>query len=182
MNKIKAILASSALLVAATLTTQAQTNARYAAFGPQMGDWELTLGGSGYSNNDLNDSLGGVNFSIGHFISDTLSVSLRQGLSYSNPAGGGRAYAGSTLIAVDHHFGTGNLRPFLGVNFGGLYGDGISDTLAAGVEGGLKLYVKEKTFVFALVNYAWTFNKARGVTNNFDDGAILWSLGVGFNF
>jgi hypothetical protein len=32
------------------------------------------------------------------------------------------------------------------------------------------------------VNYAWTFNDSDGATDNFDNGAILWSLGVGFNF
>ncbi len=182
MNKLKALLASSVLVVATAFTAQAQTNARYAGFGPQMGDWELTLGGGGATNKDLDNSAGSVNFSVGHFLSDTLSVSLRQSVGYSNPDVGGSSWDGSTFVALDHHFGTGNLRPFLGVNFGGIYGDNTSDTLAAGIEGGLKLYVKEKTFVFALVNYAWTFNSSRGLSNNFDDGAILWSLGVGFNF
>lgn len=184
MNKLKLILASTALALGTALSAQAQyrSDSSYAGYGPEIGDWELTLGGGGATNKDLDNSAGNVDFSIGHFLSDTLSVSLRQSVGYSNPDVGGSSWDGATFVALDHHFGTGNLRPFLGVNFGGLYGDNTSDTLAAGIEGGLKLYVKEKTFVFALVNYAWTFNSSSGLSNNFDDGAILWSLGVGFNF
>lgn len=193
MNKTKLILAISSLFVASAFTAQAQTQTqtqyrtdapRYnaGAYGPEQGDWELTLGGSGASNNDFDDSFGGINFSVGHFISDALEVSVRQSLNYSNGPGGGSEWDGSTFVALDYHFGVDNLRPFVGVNFGGLYGENTSDTWAAGVEAGLKLYVQPKTFVFALVNYAWTFNDSDGVTDNFDDGAILWSLGVGFNF
>lgn len=185
MNKLKLILAASSLMLATALTAQAQYRAdspRYAGFGPAAGDWELTLGGSGATNKDFDNSLGGVNVSLGHFVSDNLEVALRQSVSYTNGTGGNAEWDASTFVALDYHFGTGNLRPFLGLNFGGLYGENTSDTWAAGVEGGLKLYVKEKTFIFALVNYAWTFNDSDGVTDNFDDGAVLWSLGVGFNF
>lgn len=184
MNKLKLILASSALAFGTALSAQAQyqPDSTYAGYGPEMGDWELTLGGSGASNNDFDNSQGGINVSLGHFVSDTLEVSVRQSVNYSNGSTDNAEFDASTFLAVDQHFGTGNLRPFLGLNFGGLYGENTSDTWAAGVEGGLKLYVKEKTFVYALVNYAWTFNDSDGVTDNFDDGAILWSLGVGFNF
>jgi hypothetical protein len=33
------------------------------------------------------------------------------------------------------------------VNLGGIYGNGVSETGAAGVEGGLKWYVLQKTFI-----------------------------------
>ena len=74
------------------------------------------------------------------------------------------------------------MRPFVGLNLGGFYGDNTTDTFAAGIEAGLKFYVRPKTFVFALVNYAWTFDNADDAGDNFDDGAILWTVGVGFNF
>ncbi len=186
MNKTKLILAVSSLFLASAFTASAQyqtdTSPRYSSFGPDAGDWELTLSGNGTSNKDFDNSLGGVNLSLGYFLSDNLELSVRQAMSYSNGSGGGAEYDGSTFVALDYHFGVDRLRPFVGINAGGLYGDTTSDTWAAGLEAGLKFYVQPKTFLFALVNYAWTFDDSDGVTDNFDDGAIIWSLGVGYNF
>lgn len=190
MNTTKPILAAAALFVAGVLTAHAQyeetttTTTTYdsGGFGAYAGDWELTLGGSGGSNNDLDTSLGGVNASLGYFLSDTLEISVRQSMSYSNGAGGGAEYDGSTFVALDQHFGTARLRPFIGVSAGGLYGDNTNNTFAAGLETGLKFYVQPKTFIFAHVNYVWTFEDSDTVGDNFDDGGFLWALGVGFNF
>src|SRR4051812_36161041 len=156
MKKTKLILAVTPLLIASAFTAQAQyrtTNPKYDGFGAEMGEWEVTLGGSGSTNNDFDNSLGGVNVSVGYFVSDMLEVVGRQSVNYSNGTNSDSEFDGSTFVALDYHIGTSNLRPFVGVNFGALYGDNTSDTWAAGIEGGLKFYVKPKTFVFALVNY-----------------------------
>lgn len=186
MNKTKLIIASASLFLAAAFTANAQTTTipTYESdyFGARAGDWEFTLGGSGGSNKDFDNSLGGVNFSLGYFLSDTFEVSLRQSINYSNGPGSGADYNGSTFIAIDQHFGTGKFVPFIGINAGRLYGDNTNETWAAGIEGGLKLYVKPKTFIFALVNYAWTFDDSDDATDNFNDGAVLWTVGIGFNF
>lgn len=184
MNKAKLILAVSSLSVASAFTAQAQyqtTNPRYENLGAEIGDWEITLGGSGSTNQDFDDSLGGVNFSLGYFVTDALEIVGRQSINYSNSSNDSSEFDGSTFGAIDYHFGTSALRPFIGVNFGALYGDNTSDTWAAGLEGGLKFYVKPKTFLFALVNYAWTFDDSDDLDDSFDDGAFLWSVGVGFN-
>jgi hypothetical protein len=184
MKKTKLILAVTSLLIASAFTAQAQyktTNATYDGFGAEMGEWEVTLGGSGSTNKDFNNSLGGVNVSLGYFVSDMLEVVGRQSANYSNSTTSDAEFDGSTFVALDYHFGTSNLRPFVGVNFGALYGENTSDTWAAGIEGGLKFYVKPKTFVFALVNYAWTFEDSEDADDAFSDGAFLWSVGVGFN-
>lgn len=195
MKKTKLILASASLLLAGALAAPAQTETTttntttsdsYRAsddFGARSGDWEFTLGGGGSSNQDMDNSLGGVNFSIGHFLSDTFELSVRQSVNYSNGSGGGGAnYDGSTFVAIDQHFCTGRLRPFAGLNVGYLYGDTTNNTFAAGIEGGLKFYVQAKTFLFALANYAWTFERAGDADENFDEGAFLWTVGVGFRF
>ena len=197
MKKLKLMLALLPLAVAATAvsaqtsttTTTTQqtvpvTSSDYRAnvFGAVKGDWEFTLGGSGGSNKDFDDSLGGLNLSLGYYLTDGLELTVRQSANYSNGSGGGAEYDGSTFVALDYNFGTGRLRPFVGVNFGRLYGDNTNETWAAGVEGGLKFYVQPKTFLFVLANYAWTFEDADNVTDAFDDGAVLWSAGVGFNF
>ncbi|CAM2966251.1 outer membrane beta-barrel protein [Rariglobus hedericola] len=188
MNKTKLILAGASLLFASTfVSAQTRTEtvpvATYqpSEFGAVKGEWEFTLGGSGASNKDLDNSLGGVNFSLGHYLTDSLELSVRQSGNYSNGSGDAE-FDGSTFGALDYHFGTGRLRPFVGVNFGAIYGENTSDTWAAGLEAGLKFYVLPKTFLFALVNYAWTFENADGAQDNFDDGAVLWNAGVGFNF
>ncbi len=186
--KTKLILAGAALFFAAAFNAHAQyqttttTETTTSDFGAVAGNWEFTLGGSGGSNHDIDNSAGGINFSLGYYLTDTLSLSVRQGGNYSNGSGSGAEFDGSTFVALDQHFGSGALRPFVGVNAGGFYGENTNDTWAAGLETGLKLYVKPQTFLFALVNYAWTFNDSDTATDNFDDGAFVWTVGVGFNF
>jgi len=148
-----------------------------------LGDKEFTLGGSGASNRDFDNSFGGVNFSYGWYTTPTQLLSVRQSINYSNPNRGGQSWNGSTRVAFDQHLTAhGALRPFVGVNVGGVYGDAVRDTFAAGLEGGAKFYVHPRTFVYAMVEYGWFFRRARGVDDAFNDGQFNWGVGVGFNF
>lgn len=89
----------------------------------------LGIGGSGATNTDLDDSFGGIAFSYGQYISETLAVVLRQSINYSNPNIGSAQWNGSTRIAIDQHvMARGKIRPFIGANFGRIYGDGVRDT------------------------------------------------------
>ena len=186
MKTTKLIITGASLFLAAAFAAHAQneSTSQYRSDSQEAlrGDWEFTLGGSGSSNKDIDNSLGGVNFSVGYFVTDTFEIAVRQSATYVNGPAGGAQYDGSTFIVLDEHFGTGRLRPFVGLSFGGLYGDTTSDTFAAGVEGGLKFFVKPKTFLYALVNYEWTFNNSGDVTDRFSDGGFLWATGIGFNF
>ncbi len=147
------------------------------------GEREFTLGGSGAANRDFDNTFGGVSFSYGQYINPTLLWAVRQSLNYSNPDVGGTQWNGSTRLAIDQHFAArGALRPFVGANFGGVYGDAVRDTWAAGLEAGAKFYVQPRTFVYAIAEYGWFFRRARSIDNSFDDGQFNWSLGVGFNF
>ncbi len=149
---------------------------------PLAGRYELTLGGSGLSNSDMNNSAGGLSGSFSYYLNDTLSLGIRQSANYFNPSVGRSSWAGTTRLALDHHFSRGQLRPFLGVNLGGMYGRRTNDTFLAGIEGGLKYYVQPRTFLFALVDYGWAFDKANDIEDNFSSGGYQWSLGIGFNF
>ncbi|HSH95350.1 MAG TPA: hypothetical protein VK968_14500 [Roseimicrobium sp.] len=191
MKTTKLILAGTLLAFAGVFTSRAQSdtttsNSSYRAaddYGARSGDIEFTLGGVGASNKALNNSAGGVGVSLGYFLTDGLEISVRQSGAYSNGTGsGGANYDGSTFIAIDEHLGTGRFRPFVGINAGRLYGDTTNDTWAAGIEGGLKLYVQPKTFIFALVNYAWVIDDSENPTDKFNDGGFLLFAGVGFNF
>lgn len=149
----------------------------------RAGEREFTMGGSGVSNKDFDDSLGGFNFSYGWYTSDTQAWTLRQSINYANPDRGATAWNGSTRLAFDQHLtARGPFRPFIGVNFGGIYGDAVRDTWTAGLEGGVKMYVQSRTFVFAMIDYGWLFRDADNIDNSFNDGAWTWTAGVGFNF
>lgn len=147
------------------------------------GDREFSIGGSGASSKDFDSTLGGVSFSYGQYLNNTLAVVLRQSVNYSNPDVGGTQWNGSTRIAVDKYvLPRGRVRPFIGANFGGIYGDQVNDSWAAGLETGAKVYVQERTFIVATVEYSWLFENSRGLDDRFDDGQFNWTVGVGFNF
>jgi hypothetical protein len=189
------LLAPLGLLAQTTTTSPARDTAledtgsrRYSAgdasrWGPEAGDMEFTLGGSGSANRELDDSSGGLNASLGWYLSNTLEVVVRQSFNQSNSSAGGSSWSGGTRIAVDQHIlPRGPLRPFVGVNFGGVYGEDTNDTWVAGLEAGVKFYVQERTFVFALVDYGFAFRDADDADEAFSDGGFTWSLGIGFNF
>jgi hypothetical protein len=149
----------------------------------QTGEREFTLGGGGAANKDFDNTFGGVNFSYGVYINPTLMWAIRQSINYSNPDSGGTQWNGATRLAIDQHLtARGALRPFVGANIGGVYGDAVRDTFAAGLEGGLKYYVQPKTFVYFIAEYGWFFRKARSIDNSFDDGQFNWGVGLGYNF
>lgn len=149
----------------------------------RAGEREFTIGGSGAANTDFDHSFGGVNMSYGWYTSETQAWVIRQTVNYSNFDTTEDAWNGSTRLAFDQHiFGRGALRPFIGANIGGVYGDGISETFAAGLEGGVKFYVQNRTFVYLLAEYGWFFNEADRLEDDFNDGQFNWSVGLGFNF
>lgn len=166
-----------------TASPATTTTDEFTTFVPQRGDREFTLGGSGATNKDFNDSLGGVSFSYGSYLNETLAVVLRQSVNYTNPSAGGTQWNGSTKIALDQHvMANGRWRPFVGANFGRIYGDAVHDTWSAGLETGLKYYVLPRTFIMATVEYGWLFDDSDAVDDRFDDGQWNWTVGIGFNF
>ena len=150
---------------------------------PAPGTREFTIGANGASNKDMDDSFGGLNFSVGQYLGAASEVVIRQTINYSNPNNGGRQWNGATRVAFDQHLtARGTVRPFVGVNLGGVYGEAVQDTWTAGLEAGAKFYVIPRTFIFAMGEYAWFFRQAKDLNNRFDDGQFNWSVGVGFHF
>lgn len=181
-----ALFAAPLGLVAQTTTTTTTTRAYSndpSDWGPKAGDMELTLGGNGFSNNDLNGSSGGVSGSLGWFLNDTLEVAVRQSVNYANPQGGESTWFGVTRIALDQHIlANGAFRPFVGINAGGVYGEDVTESWLAGLETGVKFYVKESTFIYAMVDYGWSFKDGDDADDTFSDGGFTWTVGIGFNF
>lgn len=144
---------------------------------------ELTFGGSGGVDRGFNDSFGGATVGYGVYFNNEWQGAIRQSLNYNNPDVGATRWSGSTRVAMDYHFTElGMAMPFVGASFGRVYGDAVHDTWTAGLEAGLKYYVRRQVFVFAMVEYSWFFERGRQLDNNFDEGQFGWSTGVGFNF
>lgn len=176
----------SCLLLGSTLVGSAFGQAVPAVSEPSLtptsGFREFSLGASGTANHDLDDSSGGLEFDYGYYYSDTLVGLIRQSISYTNPQNGSDAWTGWTRLAVNQHFASGAVRPFLGVNAGRLYGDAVHDTWTAGLEGGFRYYVRPQTFLRTTVEYGWVFNDSDDIDDRFDNGLWNWSVAVGFNF
>jgi len=151
-------------------------------YGPDAGDREITLSGSGSSDNDYDSTNLGVTGSLGFYPTETWLLGVRQGVNFVDTENDGSAVNGRTLGFADYHFDLGRLRPFLGVAAGALYGEGVKDSLAAGPEGGLKYYADENTFVFGQVEYQVLFDEVPDFDEAFDDGAFAYTLGIGFNY
>jgi hypothetical protein len=147
----------------------------------EEGDKEITLSGQAANGTDFDGVIIGVNGSLGYFITDNLELGIRQSLTYTD-FGVDSSLNGSTRIAGDFHFDMEAWQPFVGANFGYVYGDAVNDTFEAAPEAGVKWFVNSTTFVFAMVEYQFFFDSAEEADNAFEDGQFLWSLGIGFRF
>jgi len=150
--------------------------------GPETGDRTFSLSGTGSSDDDFDATVLGASGELGWFVNERLEAGVRQNLSILSIDGGDDAWSGGTRVFADYHFLDGAFRPYVGANFGGIYGEDVNETFAAGPEAGMKYYVKEKTFIEVQAEYQFLFDDADDIDDRFDDGAFVYTLGVGFNF
>jgi hypothetical protein len=146
---------------------------------PQAGDWEFTLGGSGNSDQDFDRGGFGLNVGAGYFFNPNLELGLRQNVTYNGNQRDDE-WSGSTRGAVDWHFQLGKFVPFVGANFGLDYNED-NDRWGIGPEVGMKYYVYDRTFLMAMGEYRWYFDRFRDLDNNADDGSFVFTVGIGFN-
>jgi hypothetical protein len=168
------------VLIALGLLIPVATGAQ--EWGFNAGDWELTLQGSGTSDHDVDNTTASVEGSIGYFFNEHLELGLRQGVGYLDVEGGDDLWAGSTRGFLDVHFDLSRVQPFLGVNFGYLYGDRVNDTFIAGPEGGIKVFLTNTAFLFGSVEYNFTFEDADEADDAFDKGRFVYGLGLGIRW
>jgi hypothetical protein len=151
----------------------------------QQGDLELTLGGNANGGKDFDGIAGGINGSIGYFMTDQFELGLRQSVNYTDvgtaPNAGGQLSA-STRVFADFHFDLGQWQPYIGANIGYVYGDGVADTWEAAPEAGVKYFMNSTTFIFVSAEYQFFFDDADNVDDAFDDGQFVYSLGLGVKF
>jgi len=174
---------TSLIVVSALAALPAATALAQPPIGPQAGDREVTLAGTGANDKDFDNGSIGVSGSFGQYITDTWQWSIRQSLNWAQIDDADDAWNGSTRLALDYNFMPGNrLRPFVGANVGFIYGDGVDDTGIAAPEIGLKYYIKPETFLYAQTEYQFTFEDADEVDDQFDDGSWAHTVGFGINF
>ncbi len=152
------------------------------AAGVEGREWEFVLAGSGRSDNDFDNNGVSAQGSLGYFFNDNLELVFRQGINFSDIDGADDVTIANTRAALDFHFDFGRLAPFVGVNFGAFYGNGIDDTWAAGPEAGVKWFVRPNTFLMVLGEYQVLFDDADDFDDNFDDSEFVWTIGMGFNW
>lgn len=174
----KTLLLSALLALPAFATAQAQ---EVEFVGPQAGDWEVTISGSGSSDNDFDNTTLGVTGSAGKYMTDNVLVGVRQTLNFSDSEDN-TALTGATRVFADYVFDLGRWRPYIGASAGGIYGEGVNNTFAAGPEVGVKYYADDNTFIYAQTEYQFTFQDSDDIDDAFDDGGFFHAVGVGFNF
>ncbi len=161
------------------LNAMAQRGQDFAPY--QMGDQELTLSGSGVSDNSFDTTNLSLDIGYGYFFSQGWQGLIRQSLNIIDQPGD-NAYNASTRIGIDYNFNLRNLRPFLGATIGYMYGDGVKNSFIAGPETGLKAYLSDSAFVIFAVGYDFIFENADEAEDAFDDGIFNYRLGLGYRW
>ena len=146
------------------------------------GDREVTIGGQGQSDKDFESNDFSMTASYGQYLNDNGQVGVRQTVTVSDRENESADWDGATVVFYDHHFGRSDWRPFVGANLGYNYGDRTEETFSAGPEAGLKYYVLDKTFIQGMIQYQFLFESSNDVDDNYDDGLVYYSVGMGFNF
>lgn len=151
-------------------------------YGPEEGDWEVTLTGSGSNDNNFDAGGFGASGSLGYFFTENAEAYVRHTTNFSDSEAGDDTILSSTRVGLDYHFPLGRFYPFVGVNLGGVYGNEVEETFTGAPEVGVKFFALEKTFLFALAEYQFFFDTASSADEAFDDGLFVYSVGVGFNW
>lgn len=164
------------LLPFTALAVQGQDYAQY-----QMGHQELTLSGSGASDNDFDTTNLSFDVGYGYFFNQNWEGIVRQSLNVTDQPGD-NAYNASTRIGADYNFNMQNLRPFLGATIGYLYGDGVEESFISGPEGGVKVFLSDSAFLIVAVGYDFIFEDADEADDAFDDGVFNYRFGFGYRW
>jgi len=150
----------------------------------EAGNWALEISASGSNDSDFDGASAGVDFSLGHFLTKEAEVGIRQGLDWTDLVGtsnSGSAWNGTTQLFLDYHFDMDRWQPFIGINGGYTYGDNVRDTISYGPEAGVKYFVNSTTYIGFLVQYQVFCNEGDD-SDAFENGAFLYSLGIGFKW
>ena len=174
---------------AASATTSPQSQQPPQGAPDRKGPWEVTLGAGGSNDEHYDAGSGLLNASVGYYFNESLELVVRQGAAYSDdlgPAGtdDDDVWDFQTRVALDFHVPMGVFVPYVGANLGYLYGDTAvtNDTLAAGPEAGVKIYLQPAAFLHVSAEYEFFFETQDSVRDAFETGEVFYSAGFGLRF
>jgi hypothetical protein len=139
----------------------------------EKGNFTLELSGQGANDKDFDSGSAALNLDLGYFLTNEVSVGLRQGLIWGD---GGSEWGGGTAAYADYTFDLQKWQPYVGLNVGYAYGSGVDDSWSAGPEAGVKYFVNSTTFID--FRAAYEFNLEEGI----DEGAFQYGIGIGFRW
>lgn len=165
------------MTTASTAMAQSASEAPYTPeVGPRVGDYEVTLSGSGTSTNNFDANTFGATGTLAYFLTQTVEVGVEQSFGFGVGSETDDVWNGRSLVFADYNFDLGRFRPYVGATVGGVYGKGVDDDGVWGFRGGMKYYVSEATFAQLGAAYTPTFSQP------FDKASLNYTLGIGFNF
>lgn len=180
MRTITALMATFALLSPTTSLGHEEGEDHY---GPEQGDVEFTLGANGSNDNDFDAGGFGAATSLGFFLSEGFELGARHNMTFFDSDDVDANFAAVTRGFLDYHFDFDRFQPFIGINSGLRYGNGeVDETGVIAPEWGLKLFVKEKAFILAMMEYEWFFDDIDDADDRADDGQFVYALGIGLTF
>lgn len=157
MNRVNTAAITLCVLGALPMAVSAQSP----VFGPDEGDREFTLSGTGSNDRDFDSGSFGVTADLGWYLRTNLVAGARQSINYASIEGESIKddfWNGSTRGYLNYQFLDDRARPFVGGSLGGIYGDGVKDSAFAGLETGIKYYVQTKTFFLTRAEYQFFFS------------------------
>lgn len=182
MNRVNTAAITLCIFGALPMAASAQSS----NFGPDQGDREFSISGTGSSDQSFDRGSFGVTGDLGWYLRDHMVAGVRQSLNYASIEGESIKddfWNGSTRGYLNYQFLADRARPLIGASLGGVYGDGVKDSAFAGLETGLKYYVRTETYLLARVEYQFFFSSASDASDSFqDDGAWAYTLGLGYNY
>lgn len=144
--------------------------------------WEFVLFGTGASDQDVSHGSAALSGSLGYMLGDHFQANVRQDYYFNDTTGAGSNDHASTRLALDFLIGEGDFVPFLGANVGYVYGDFVKDTWEAAPEAGFKLFLRDHVFLQLMAEYQFFFETTDQADEAFNDGSLVYSLGLGMTF
>ncbi|WLD56812.1 hypothetical protein NFC81_08715 [Salinispirillum sp. LH 10-3-1] len=151
-----------------------------------MGDREFSISGTGASDQGFNSGAFGVSGDLGWYLSNNVVLGVRQSVNYASISGemlSNDFWNGSTRGYVNYQFMNDAIQPFVGGSLGGIYGDGVQNSVFAGLETGVKYYLQPKAYLLGRVDYQFKFDESSEAADAFQDSGIwAYTVGLGVNY
>ncbi len=156
------------------------------AVAPQAGPppapkWAASLGGVyGHNFRETNDGntseLAGLAARGEYLLTPNVPISLEQDFLYGFQSQDDGP-AGRSTVGINAQANLGAAHPYLGANFGGVYGKAVQDGMVAGPELGVKFDLSRSLFMYGKAAYDIQFRNS-----DLDHGILFAGLGVGSRF